>query len=91
MGEISAIKEYYLRSNGLRLDNGKDNVSNNELLDMLTSIRNEQQYHLNAQDKFLAIIKDQSKPQLGQQFLVNLTANAVWDGLLYFGSKMIKL
>lgn len=91
MDERSAIQEYYLASQGLRRANGNGRISNEDLHELLTSIRNEQYYHLNEQDKLLTIIRNQSKPQFGREFLANLTANAAWDGLLYLGSKFIKL
>lgn len=91
MDERSVIQEYYLMSKGMRLDNGKSDISNNELHELLNRVRYEQYYHLCEQDKLLTIIRNQSKPQFGREFLANLTANAVWDGLLYVGSKFIKL
>lgn len=91
MDERSAIQEYYLTTNGLRRANGNGNVSNKDIHELLTLVRNEQFYHLSEQDKLLSIIRNQSKPQFYREVGANLVGSAIWDGLLYLGSKFIKL
>ena len=39
----------------------------------------------------LEIIRRQSKPQFFREVGANIVGSAVWDGLLYLGSKLCKL
>lgn len=88
---MSAITEYCLLRGGVTLKETTNNeISNKELHDLLLSMRSEQYSHLQEQDYLLQIIQNQSRPQFGREFLANLSANAVWDGALFIGSKLLK-
>lgn len=76
---MSGIEEYYLGTEKPK----RAEVSNEDLERLMLQIRREQIYMLDQ-------IRYQGRPQLGQQFLVNLSANAIWDGILFLGAKLIK-
>ena len=90
MDRCSPIQDYYRRRYGLRLANDNKDISNNELHELLVIMRNEQYEHLREQDLLLNIIRNQSKPQFGREVLANVVGSAVWDGLLFVGSKIFK-
>lgn len=92
MAKLTPIQEYYLCSRERKPSVQSDTpVSNEDLRKLLTELRYEQQQHLDEQDLLLQVIQNQSRPQFGREFLANLTANAVWDGLIFVGSKIFKL
>lgn len=88
MGKKSAIEEY---CKGATISQSrKSDITNNDLHELLVRMRNEQYAHLREQDLLLEVIRNQSRPQFGREFLANLSANAVWDGFLFIGSKLLK-
>ena len=88
---MSAIEEYYShRGNSTKNNNNGCKISNEELHELLLRMRYEQDSHLQQQDYLLQIIQNQSKPQFGREFFANISANAVWDGVLFIGSKLLK-
>lgn len=91
MSKCSAIQEYYLCRQGLGLAKGRGDISNEDLHELLVRIRNEHTEHLREQDLLLNIIRNQSKPQFFREVSANIVGSAVWDGLLYLGSKLCKL
>lgn len=84
---MSAIEEY---CKGASVVKSQQDVSNKDLHELLVRMRNEQYAHLREQDLLLEVIRNQSRPQFGREFLANLSANAVWDGLLFIGSKLLR-
>lgn len=84
---MSAIEEYY---KGASVVKTQQDVSNKDLHELLVRMRNEQYAHLREQDLLLEVIRNQSRPQFGREFLANLSANAVWDGFLFIGSKLLR-
>ena len=85
---MSAIEEY---CKGATISQSrKSDITNNDLHELLMRMRNEQYAHLREQDLLLEVIRNQSRPQFGREFLANLSANAVWDGFLFIGSKLLK-
>lgn len=85
---MSAIEEY---CKGATISQSrKSDITNNDLHELLVRMRNEQYTHLREQDLLLEVIRNQSRPQFGREFLANLSANAVWDGFLFIGSKLLK-
>lgn len=90
MPKCSAIQEYYLCRQGLRLADDKD-MSNNDLHRLLLEMRDERIRDARQNEYLLEIIRRQSKPQFFREVLSNTVGNALWDGLLYLGSKLCKL
>ena len=80
MPKCSAIQEYYLCRQGARLADGGG-----------TSNRNEHTEHLREQDLLLNIIRNQSKPQFFREVGANIVGSAIWDSILFLGSKLCKL
>lgn len=91
MDRHSPIQEYYRCRYGISPASDNGNVSNKEIHEMLTRMRNEQYRHLREQDLLLNIIRNQSKPQFGREVLANIVGSAAWDGILYLGSKLFKI
>ena len=90
MPKCSAIQEYYLCRQGLRLADDKD-MSNNDLHRLLLEMRDERIRDARQNEYLLEIIRRQSKPQFFREVGANIVGSAVWDGLLYLGSKIFKL
>lgn len=90
MPKCSAIQEYYLCRQGLRLADDKD-VSNDDLHKLLLKMRDERIRDARQNEYLLEIIRRQSKPQFFREVGANIVGSAVWDGLLYLGSKLCKL
>ena len=85
---MSAIEEYCKGAPIAQAS--KSEISNKDLHELLVRMRSEQDFHLRQQDLLLEVIRNQSRPQFGREFLANLSANAVWDGFLFIGSKLLK-
>lgn len=91
MDKYSPIQEYYLSKMGLGHSNReRREVSNEELQELLIRIRNEHRQHLREQDLLLNIIRNQSKPQFYREVGANIVGSAIWDGLLWIGTKLLK-
>lgn len=90
MPKCSAIQEYYLCRQGLRLADDKD-ISNDDLHKLLLEMRDERIRDARQNEYLLEIIRRQSKPQFFREVGANIVGSAVWDGLLYLGSKLCKL
>lgn len=90
MPKCSAIQEYYLCRQGLRLADDKD-ISNDDLHRLLLEMRDERIRDARQNEYLLEIIRRQSKPQFFREVGANIVGSAVWDGLLYLGSKLCKL
>lgn len=90
MSRCSPIQEYYKCIYGRRLDPDNEDVTNDEIHELLVRMRNEQYQHLREQDLLLGIIRNQSRPQFGIEVLANLVGSALWDGILFVGGKLLK-
>lgn len=90
MPKCSAIQEYYLCRQGLRLADDKD-ISNDDLHKLLLEMRDERIRDARQNEYLLEIIRRQSKPQFFREVGANIVGSAVWDGLLYLGSKLCKI
>ena len=91
MPKCSAIQEYYLCRQGLGLAKGNGDISNEDLHELLVRIRNEHTEHLREQDLLLNIIRNQSKLQFFREVGANIVGSAIWDSILFLGSKLCKL
>ena len=91
MPKCSAIQEYYLCRQGLGLAKDNGDISNEDLHELLVRIRNEHTEHLREQDLLLNIIRNQSKPQFFREVGANIVGSAIWDSILFLGSKLCKL
>ena len=90
MSRCSPIQEYYQCIYGRRLAPDNEDVTNNDIHELLVRMRNEQYQHLKEQDLLLGIIRNQSRPQFGIEVLANLVGSALWDGILFVGGKLLK-
>lgn len=91
MDKCSPIQEYYQRKYGVGLAPDNVDITNKEIRELLVRMRNEQYQHLREQDLLLDIIRNQSRPQFGREVLANIVGSAAWDGILYLGSKILRL
>lgn len=91
MSNCSAIQNYYIIKQGLGLAKDGKDISNEDLHELLVRIRDEHTEHLREQDLLFNIIRNQSKPQFLREVGANVVGSAIWDGLLYIGSKLCKL
>lgn len=90
MPKCSAIQEYYLCRQGLRLADDKD-ISNDDLHKLLLEMRDERIRDARQNEYLLEIIRRQSKPQFFREVGANLTADALFEIALRLGSKILKL
>lgn len=89
MDKRSAIQEYFLYKNGRGIASEGNNVSNEELHELLIRMRNEQFHHLREQDLLLNIIRNQSRPQFWREVGANIVGGFITDGLIYIGKKIL--
>lgn len=80
MGNNSAIEEYFI---GSRNAESYKEVSNKELRDLIVQMRYEQ-------GMLLETIRQESKPNFPRDVGANLLGSAIFDGLIFIGSKLIK-
>ena len=90
MPKCSAIQEYYLCRQGLRLADDKD-ISNDDLHRLLLEMRDERIRDARQNEYLLEIIRRQSKPQFWREVGANLTADAIFEVAMRLGSKILRI
>ena len=89
MDKRSPIQEYFLYMDGEGIVPNGNNVSNEELHELLIRMRNEQFHHLMEQDLLLNIIRNQIRPQFWREVGANILGGFITDGLIYIGKKIL--
>ena len=74
---MTPIQEYYAYTQGTR---NTPDVSNRDLYELMLALRNEQYRYYEHRDRYM-FVKDVG---------ANVVGSAIWSGLLYVGSKILK-
>ena len=74
---MTSIQEYYAYTQG---DRNTSDVSNRDLYELMLALRNEQYRYLEQRDRYM-FAKDVG---------ANVVGSAIWSGLIFIGSKILK-
>lgn len=74
---MTPIQEYYAYTNNAR---NTSDVSNRDLYELMLALRNEQYRYLEQRDRYM-FAKDVG---------ANVVGSAIWSGLIFVGSKILK-